>query len=198
MTIPDIIADQSRPRIPRFLQALAVLLPLECEFERDGVTIRMECVPGDSGGRTFAGLDEASHRNFPFDHPTPCAVLDTFQQEFDLLRCDELPRPVGEALFIQGTNQGDERCERMLQLAINRFNLPSGQIVPDGIIGVNTVRAAWRINPNDLTRAFLAASRSRYREIVAQSPSHDVFLTGWFHRITAIEQAYGLGNGLPT
>jgi len=198
MTIHDILADGTRPRLPRFLQALAILLPLECAFERDGVTIRMECVPGDSGGRTFAGIDESSHPGFPFDHPTPCAVLDTYETEFDLLRSGELPRPVGEALFLQSTNQGDERCEKMLQQAINLFNTPSGQIVADGIIGANTVRAAWRINANDLTRAFLAASRSRYRDICANCPGDQKFASGWMNRITAIEQAYALGNGLPT
>jgi len=200
MTIHDILtdtnADTTRPRIPRFLEAMGVLLPLECSFEHDGVTIRMECVPGDTGGRTFAGIDESSHPDFPFDHPTPCAVLDTYQKEFDRLRSAELPRPVGEALFLQGTNQGDERCERMLQQTINLFNTPSGQIVADGIIGPNTVRAAWKINANDLARAFLAASRSRYREI--RSSRTEKFMAGWMNRITAIEQAYGLGNGMPT
>jgi len=190
MKIADIIAVSNIAACPsRFRQAMSVLLPLECSYEKDGVTIRMECVPGDSGGRTFAGLDEASHRNFPFDNPTPQAVVAAYEPEWNRLRSCEFPFPVGAALFIQGTNQGDERCEAMLQSAINDYG---GKIEEDGIIGPATVRAAWSISADDLSRAFLAKSRARYRQIIAGTPRDEKFESGWLARIAAIESAFSL------
>jgi len=108
---------------------MSLLLPLECAFESDGVTISTENVAGDSGGRTFAGLDEASHPDFPYNDPTPQAVVAAYEKEWNKLRSCELPPPLWPALFIQATNQGDQRCETMLQEAINDYG---GKIVVDG------------------------------------------------------------------
>jgi len=195
MTINDILVSSNISACPaRFRQALSILLPLECAFEHDGQTIRMENVPGDSGGRTFAGLDELTWGllGFPYENPTPQAVCAAYEMEWNKLRCCELPNPVGIALFIQATNQGDRRCETMLQQAINDYNLPSGKIAVDGTMGPETIRAAWRINPEDLTRAFLAKSRARYVAICQQIPRDQKFEQGWMNRVNSIQKAFQL------
>lgn len=193
MTILDILSVANISACPgRFRQALSILLPLECAFASDGVTIRTENVAHDSGGRTFAGLDEASHPDFPYNDPTPRAVVNAYESEWNRLRACELPNPVGSALFIQGTNQGDQRCVGMLQQAINDFNPPSGKIEVDGLIGAATVRAAWAISSLDLCRAFLAKSRARYAYIVMKAPGDEIFARGWMNRISEIEKFYEL------
>jgi lysozyme family protein len=196
MTINDILCVSNISACPaRFRQALSILLPLECEFEHDGVTIRTENVQGDSGGRTFAGLDEATWAplGFPYDDPTPKAVVAAYEQEWNALRACELPHPVGSVLFIQGTNQGDHRSVAMLQAAINDFNPASGKISEDGIMGAATVRAGWGIDSRDLARSFLSKSRARYKQLVAQHPALLKFADGWMSRVVAIEKFYELG-----
>ena len=191
MKISDILVVCNISACPaRFRQAMSLLLPLECAFESDGVTICTENVAGDSGGRTFAGLDEASHPDFPYHDPTPQAVVAAYEKEWNRLRCCELPPPLGSALFIQATNQGDQRCETMLQEAVNDYG---GKIVVDGMIGPGTIRAAWSISATDLTRAFLAKSRTRYRTIVQRSPLLGKFEAGWMNRVATIEKFYELG-----
>ena len=80
----------------------------------------------------------------------------------------------------------------MLQQAINDYTLPSNQIKVDGFVGPNTIKASWKINPEDLTRAFLAKSRARYKDIVSRIPSDQKFFDGWINRISAIENSFGL------
>lgn len=196
MTILDILSVCNIAACPgRFRQAMSILLPLECAFDPDHVTIRMENVPGDAGGLTFAGLDEATWRplGFPYQDPTPQAVVSAYETEWNRLRACELPNPLGAVLFVQGTNQGDERCEAMLQDAINDFNVPSGKIAVDGKIGPETVRAAWKISTLDLARAFLAKSKARYAAIIRRTPRDAKFEKGWMNRITAIERFFELG-----
>ena len=194
MKIQDILVSANIAACPgRFRQALAILLPLECAFEDDNATIRMENVPGDSGGRTFAGLDEATWGplGFAYEAPNPAAVVKCYECEWNRLRCCELPSTVGIALFIQATNQGDKRCETMLQEAVNDFTLPSKQITVDGVIGPATIKAAWPINSDDLTRAFLAKSKARYKQILA-SGRFDQFADGWMNRINHVTDKLGL------
>jgi len=191
MKIQDILVSANISACPaRFREALAILLPLECAFEHDGETIRMEEVPGDSGGRTFAGLDEATWGplGFPYDAPSPSAVVKCYECEWNRLRCCELTSTVGIALFIQATNQGDERCEMMLQHAINDYG---GKVTVDGVIGPDTIRAAWKINSEDLARAFLAKSQARYKQILLTG--RDLrFGDGWMNRIALIAKTLDL------
>lgn len=190
MRITDILTAANITACPaRFRQALSILLPLECEFEKDGETIEIENVAGDSGGRTFAGIDESSNPTFPYHAPTPHAVVATYEKEWNHLRSCEFPHPVGVALFVQGTNQGARTCQLMIQNAINDFG---GKLNVDGRIGPATIRAAWNINGEDLTRAFLAKSRSRYKHIITRWPRLKKFEKGWFNRLAAIEKALSL------
>jgi len=190
MKILDILTSANIAACPaRFRQALSILLPLECEFESDGETIETENVPGDSGGRTFAGIDQSSNPTFPYENPTPSAVVATYKREWNHLRACELPHPVGVALFVQGTNQGARPCQIMIQSAINDFG---GKVAVDGRIGPATVRAAWNINGEDLTRAFLAKSRARYKAIILRRPALKKFEEGWLNRVAAIEKALSL------
>jgi len=190
MKIIDILTSANIAACPaRFRQALSILLPLECEFAQDGETIETENVPGDSGGRTFAGIDESSNPTFPYHAPTPSAVVATYEKEWNSLRACELPHPVGVVLFVQGTNQGDETCQLMIQHAINDYG---EKIHVDGRLGPATIRASWNINAEDLTRSFLAKSRARYASRIQKNPRLQKFKEGWLNRVVAIEKALSL------
>ena len=190
MKILDILTAANIAACPaRFRQALSILLPLECEFEKDGQTIEIENVPGDSGGRTFAGIDESSNPTFPYAAPTAAAVVATYEKEWNHLRACELPHPVGVVLFVQGTNQGDETCQLMIQHAINDYG---EKIEVDGRIGPTTIRAAWNISSEDLTRSFLAKSRARYASRIRKNPRLQKFEKVWSNRVAAIEKALSL------
>lgn len=59
----------------RFTSWLEFILKWECVIGADG-QIRFENDPDDPGGLTFAGIDKASNRAFPFDNPTAQVVAD--------------------------------------------------------------------------------------------------------------------------
>jgi lysozyme family protein len=188
MTIRDILGDAaSAPKADmRFVEALRVLLPLECEFLHDGITIRNECVAGDSGGKTFCGLDQESHSSFNYDNPSPEDVWKAYLPNWEKWYCSKLPPPVGEVLFVQAENQGN-RAIRLLQFACNDFG--AGLIV-DSQMGEATISACWKIPSLDLAKSFLAKSKARYSAIVAGNPSQAVFLHGWNNRIAALEKRF--------
>ena len=191
MTIEDIIAA-CQDEDARFRRALKLVLDMECEFLADGKTIRVEKVPGDSGGITFAGIDAESHPRFPFDKPTTYHVWKTyFDCYWQPLYCSQLPSPVGEVLFSQGVNQGTKIVTRMLQLALNDYG---ANVIVDSSIGNYTIQACWTpgVKPEDLSRAFLSKSKKRYAAIVAGNPSQEKFLHGWNNRVFQIQQEYQL------
>lgn len=181
MTISDILASAAG-QSAAFRRALSITLFNECEFTHDGVTIRNENVAGDAGGLTFAGIDHASHPDFPFANPLPFHVWQTYLDAYwRPLRCSELPVPVALVLFVQGVNQGVEAVARMLQEALNDYG---SRLNVDGCVGQNTLMASWKVPDSDgLAMAFLAKSRRRYLERVAERPDQEKFLHGWLARI---------------
>jgi lysozyme family protein len=187
MKIEEIIvaaADKSA----RFRKALAFTLRAECEFDSDG-EIRCENVPGDSGGLTFAGIDHASHPNFPFDDPNPSDVCQVYWNSYwEACACDQLPTPVGEVVFVQAVNQGVGAAKRMLQFALNDYG---AHLVVDGMFGPKTIDAAQHVpNASELAQAFLQKSRRRYQAIVAAVPGDAKFLNGWMNRLDGIQQTF--------
>ena len=186
MTIADIIASAAG-QSSEFRKGLATVLATECEFTHDGVTIRNENVAGDSGGLTFAGIDHASHPDFPFSDPQPFHVWQAYLDSYwRPLRCSEMPAPVALCLFVQGVNQGVGAASRMLQMALNDYG---SHLTIDGQIGTRSLQAAWKVPDSDgLALAFLAKSRRRYLERVAERPDQEKFLNGWLARIEGLKK----------
>jgi len=186
MTIAEIIAAAA-DQTANFRKALAWVLKAECEFLHDGVTIRNENVAGDAGGLTFAGIDQRSHPEFNYAAPLPHEVAQTYLHAYwQPLRCSELPPPLAIVLFAQGVNQGVGAVARMVQLALNDYG---SHLTIDGDIGTNTLQAALKVPDSDgLAMAFLAKSRRRYLERVAERPDQEKFLHGWLARIDALKR----------
>jgi lysozyme family protein len=188
MTKADIIASAlAANQNAAFRKALSFLIDWECEYRADGVTIRNEKVPGDAGGLTFAGIDQRSHPDFPYDNPKPSDVWLAYKDDYwTPLRCAEMPSPVALVIFVQGSNQGIGAAARMLQDALNDYG---SRLTVDGIIGQNTLQASWKVPDSDgLAMAFLAKSRQRYLKRVAERPDQEKFLNGWLNRVAALKR----------
>ena len=188
MTIADIISSAAaEPAV--FRKGLASILRNECEYESDGVTIRCEEVPGDSGGLTFAGIDHSSHPDFDFTHPTPLSVWQTYREHyFQPLRCAEFPTPLSVISFVQSVNQGVKEVAKLIQWALNDYG---SRLVIDGKVGDQTLKAAW-VCPDSfgLAAAFLAKSKRHYAEIVSRIPRDAIFLKGWNNRIENLRSEF--------
>lgn len=94
------------------------IIPHEAVYARghygDNNHIIIECVPGDDGGRTYAGIDEASHPHFDFEHPTLEKALEVYREEFTKYHSDSLPDPLCWPFFNCQINCGFSRARRIL------------------------------------------------------------------------------------
>ena len=188
MTKAEILASaMAAQTTAAFRRGLSFVLDAECEYLRDGVTIRNERVPGDSGGLTFAGIDQKSHPDFPYADPRPSDVWITYRDDYwSPLHCAELPSPVAFVLFAQGVNQGKGAASRMIQFALNDYG---SHLTVDGVIGQKTLQSAWKVPDSEgLAMAFLSKSRQRYLKRVAERPDQEKFLNGWLARIEALKR----------
>lgn len=107
---------------------------------------------------------------------------------------EQLPRPMGEALFDQAVNGGIASAGKLLQRAINTCLMGSraatrpALLAVDGAIGPATRDAMlwvlrWPgLGMPSLIAAFRSAAKERYRSIAARNPSQAVFLKGWLAR----------------
>ena len=184
MTKQDILeAAGSYPVL--FQIALSSVLDDECEYQADGLTIRWENVPGDSGGSTFAGLT-VSQDDVPSD-PTASFIAETYFSKY-WKPFSALPAPLSQLAFSMGVNFGIYAAVRQIQLACNDYG---SHLVVDGEIGNQTNSAAWKCpDATGLAMAFLAKCRSRYHAIVACKPSQNKFLNGWLSRVDHLQREF--------
>jgi lysozyme family protein len=105
---------------------------------------------------------------------------------------ENLPKPLGEAVFDQAVNGGSHAAKKMLQQAINlclaKSQSAPAQITVDGQIGTRTLQAmnwvlAWgNLRMLALIDAYRLVVANRYRAIVKNDSSQAVFLKGWLRR----------------
>jgi lysozyme family protein len=108
------------------------------------------------------------------------------------LGCDDLPAPLGEAMFDQGVNGGLTAARKLLQRALNAASacvpahtaplLVDGQIGPATRALCDLVLAAPGCGMSLLIQEYREAAADRYRAIVAADPSQQRFLKGWLRR----------------
>lgn len=111
------------------------------------------------------------------------------------MKCETFPEPIGELLFDQGVNGGETAARKILQRAINSCcaHIAGGaRLAVDGVLGSRTAAAMEMVIKHPalgmpaLVEAYRAASRARYRAIVAEDPSQKRFLKGWLVRANAL------------
>ncbi len=186
MTISDIL-DEARAsgRSNDFVRWLKFCLQWECEFEADGTTIRCEKVPGDSGGLTFAGIDQASHPCFPYGSPHPFDVVCAYLQDgWKPLKAEEIGFPAGSVAANFAINMGVSSAVRLLQEALDAQT----HVAIDGTLGPATLGAVRGVDLKRLADDIDTAADARYRQIVQAHPSQRRFLKGWLARDAALER----------
>jgi lysozyme family protein len=186
MTIKDIVGAAAYD--PRFAKWLEFELLHECEYVKGSKgpeelrTIRIENVPGDGGGPTFAGVDYSSHRGFPFSNPKPTDVIAAYRADWNACRANELKDPVGETVANFGVNRGNVTAAKLLQQALR--HLPDGESIQvDGAIGPNTLRVANSASdPLKLALLIVSIADVQYEALAKRAARYRQFLRGWLAR----------------
>lgn len=175
-----------------FKAALKFVMDHECVFAHghfgDYAYVISENVPGDSGGLTKFGIDQASHPNVninKLDYSGAAAIY--HNEEWTKCRCDELPNGYDIAVFDIAVNNGQGTAAKLLQLSLNRAGADP-QLVVDGFIGAKTIAAAQAIGEKGLA-TLLHFRAQRYFDIVHANPSKKKFLNGWIDRNNDLSRA---------
>lgn len=214
----DMANSQENPEIVvpawsrRYVAAVAELLDIEGGFVDDpadhggatkyGISLRFLKAEGafDQDGDGFAEFD----LNFDGDiDGLDIRALTKADARVLYHRCfwlkvgaEQLPAPLGEALFDQAVNGGLTAAGKLLQRAVNHCLMeaakigatPPALLKVDGAIGRTTLDAVlWVLRyPGQgmarLIEAYRDAVRERYRQIAARFPSQKKFLRGWLAR----------------
>jgi len=185
MTIQDIVNASWALNRPRFSAWLLFVLNWECELDSKG-QVRLEDVPGDHGGLTFAGIDSASHPDFPFHNPTPSiAARVYFEKYWVKSKAEDFLWPVGEVVANFAVNMGCSAANVLLQVAANTMG---AKLTVDGVVGPKTMSAVSSLNPLTLADKIEDEADARYRRIVQANLSQRKFLQGWLNRDDALEK----------
>jgi lysozyme family protein len=160
----------------RFHHAVEVVLQHEGGFAHH---------PKDPGGATKFGitretLSRARGRSASAEDvralTRPEAVTVYRGLYWDVVRADELPPGLDLAVFDLAVNSGPVRATRMLQTVLG--------VAADGIVGPETLSAAWQSDPVETIRR-LTRARLGFLGRLATWP---VFGRGWRRRVLAVEQ----------
>lgn len=142
--------------------------------------------PSDPGGPTKFGITLAVYRQYAKPGVTAANVRAMTIGEaeaiyraryWDVLRCDELPAGVDDAVFDYGVNSGADRAARALQRIV--------AVKDDGVIGPLTLAAAARRDAADVINA-LCDERLRFLRGLRTWP---VFGKGWTRRVAEVRKA---------
>ena len=156
----------------------------ECVFEPghygDFAHVICENVPGDAGGLTKFGIDQASHPHIDIkalDYSQASQIY--HDDEWTRCRCDDLPDGYDIAVFDIAVNNGAGAAAVLLQRAV--------AVTIDGFIGPKTIAAANNAGASGLA-TLLSLRRDRYEAIVARNPGQSKFLKGWLDRNSDLAQ----------
>lgn len=138
--------------------------------------------PSDRGGRTFAGISEASHPDAWEDGKVTRAEVEAIYRAnyWDRIRGDDLPTPLDLALFDYAVHSGPGRAVRELQALLS--------VARDGIVGPRTLRAISEYaHPDVLAIALVGVRAARLVRLAELRVSQRTFLFGWMRRLAALQ-----------
>ena len=166
----------------RFQAALAVVLPFEGGYvdlplDRGGPTDRGVTQATYDRCRMLQGLQRRDVREMTPDELEAIYYLDYWRPP----RCEELPPPVGLAVFDCAVHSGVQTAVRLLQEA--------AETVVDGVFGPITLSRVGLVPAHDLVRRCLGLRYSHWLRIVRAHPEQKVFLQGWVNRLRALKAA---------
>lgn len=142
-------------------------------------------VPGDRGGKTYAGIAHNFHPNWEGwialkrdpDNPEITRMVREFYRDlyWDKIKGDNIDdQGMAESIFDYSVNAGIKTASKLAQLVVDA--------TPDGIIGPLTLRSLNDADPELFLSNFALAKITRYRDIVSSNPSQRKFLLGWINR----------------
>jgi lysozyme family protein len=184
-----------------FTKSLGFVFRWECAFapghDNDSAFVICEDVPGDNGGLTKWGIDQADHPGVDIRNLTLDQAASIYHDgEWTACRCDDLPEKIDTFVFDTAVNNGVAVAGILLQRALQfcAFSLEC-----DGDIGTATIRAALaqsNVAPRgggivtgteELLDHLFDARRRRYEDIVLHHPGDAKFLRGWLNRVNDLE-----------
>ncbi len=142
--------------------------------------------PADNGGETWYGISKKSYPNVDFSALTPekgkALARSIYTRDFyKPLHIDEFTNDaVAWAVFDCGVNSGPGAAARCLQRAVN--HLTGADLAVDGGIGLMTIRATNRTDPEDLCLTMSSFRIMIHVGDVAQHPDKREFVAGWTRR----------------
>jgi len=87
---------------------------------------------------------------------------------------------VVEKVFDLAVNMGAFGAHKILQISIN--NIQENPLKIDGILGVKTLEAANRLDPEKLRQQLRLSAEIRYNEILEKNPEMEWARKGWMNR----------------
>jgi lysozyme family protein len=145
-------------------------------LDREGEGKPPYLVPGDAGGRTAWGISERSHPEaWQSGPPSRAQARDIYTKQY-VYPFYQIPYEALKMALI------DDAVLSGISAAIKRLQIVLG-VVPDGIIGIQTIAAIQRWSPTPLVKAYVVERAIRLTRLVQRRPSDLPFLTGWITRI---------------
>lgn len=136
--------------------------------------------PNDPGGETKYGISKKAYPNLDIKNLTVEQAKEIYKKDYwQVCKCDELPTPFAIALFDMGVNMGTKKSIRIMQISLD--------IDADGIIGDNTITAAFKATRSQLKR-FIANRLVEYHRIMDLNTNLNVFALNWFYRTVSLSE----------
>jgi type VI secretion system secreted protein VgrG len=154
-----------------------------------------EKVPGDTGGRTVFGIDEASNPGDPIfaladaaeaagrpvatDPAVNARAQEYYAEKWTAWGIDSVPDLLQAHVFGAAVNEGIASVVKLLQNAL----LDQGiQVLVDGQMGPSTIDALKQAIPKWLLASFCWIRAEAYLEISNNHINDRQFLRGWLNR----------------
>ena len=146
--------------------------------------MRLINVEGDRGGRTYAGISEGAHPDWPGwiaieagRAPTQDEVREFYRERYwNRITGDDIESAeVAEVLMSSAVLSGVGRAVKMAQMVVDA--------AVDGSMGPKTMAAINATDPELFEARFALMRINRYRKIANADRSQRRFLRGWMNRV---------------
>lgn len=131
--------------------------------------------PNDRGGETKYGISKAAYPRLDIRALNRDQAVAIYWRDYWLAAgCEELPPPLGMALFDGAVNLGIPRASKFIQEAVG--------VAPDGRVGQATIRAARDADVWEALVEYFSLRAAYYHSLAASSRSQAKFIKGWLRR----------------
>ena len=179
------VPQPAAPSSYRFENFIMFVLQRECAYaphskERIPEDVVTENVPGDDGGPTKFGIDQASHPSVRVSSLTLGQAKEIYLQDWNAHKCNLLPTPLGEIVFDAFVTGG--KPIMWLQQALNDVG-DNCKLKVDGGIGPMTLAAVETAPSKKAVGNKMLEYRDEYFKSLGEKYAHEEkFVTGWLNR----------------